>query len=71
MKSIIQLSADIECTYLPHLDVNKMIDIYDSYYSKDVQRHIIQNITMPFATQSIKISATNIALLPYYSEGVT
>lgn len=71
MKSIIQLSADIECTYLPHLDVNKMIDIYDEYYSKDVQRHIVQNITMPFITQTMKISATNVALLPYYAEGVT
>lgn len=71
MKSIIQLSADIECTYLPHLDVNKMIDIYDEYYSKDVQRHIVQSITMPFMTQTMKISATNVALLPYYSEGVT
>ena len=71
MKSIIQLSADIECTYLPHLDVNKMIDIYDEYYSKDVQRHIVQSVTMPFMTQTMKISATNVAMLPYYSEGVT
>lgn len=71
MKSIIQLSADIECVFLPHLDVNKSIDIHDDYYSKNVQRHIIQNITMPFTSQTMKISATNVALLPYYSEGVT
>ena len=36
MKSIVQLSADIEFTFLPHLDVNKVIDIYDEFYIKSV-----------------------------------
>lgn len=71
MKSIIQLSATIECTYLPHLDVNKIIDIYDEFYSKSIQKHIIQGITIPFSKSSMKISATNVAVLPYYSTGVT
>lgn len=71
MKSIVQLSADIECTFLPHLDVNKVIDIYDEFYSKSVEKHIIQSITFPFNKSSMKISATNVALLPYYSSGVT
>lgn len=68
MKSIIQMSATINCTFLPHLDVNNLIDIYDDFFSKSMERHIIQSIDVPFQGTTMTITATNIAVLPYYTE---
>lgn len=67
-KSIIALSVSIECIFLPHLDVNKIIMLInpqtDSY-----ERYIVTEITMPFGgTSNMTLGVTNTVDLPYYNE---
>lgn len=70
MFSILQLAVTFSCTFLPHLDVNKVITITDSYYKYEKQRFVIQSITLPLSYDGVmSISACNVALLPYYEGG--
>ena len=66
-KSILQQAMSFSCPLIPHLDVNKIITITDSFYGFEEQRFIIQSITMPLdASTSMQITASNISDLPYY-----
>lgn len=70
MFSILQLAVTFSCTFLPHLDVNKVITITDSYYKYEKQRFVIQSITLPLSYDGVmSISACNVASLPYYEGG--
>ena len=66
-KSILNQAITFECTMLPHLDVNKVVTITDSFYHYNQERFIIQSITIPLtSTSTMQISASNISSLPYY-----
>lgn len=66
-KSILQQAMSFDCTLLPHLDVNKVITITDSFYGWVKQRFIIQSITMSLSsTEPMRITASNVSSLPYY-----
>lgn len=68
--SIAQLAINFSCTFLPHLDVNQVISITDSYFNYDRQRFIVQSITIPLSFEGVmSISACNLSSLPYYEEG--
>lgn len=65
--SILQLAISFSCTFLPHLDVNQIINISDSYYGYNKERFIIQSITLPLSFDgTMSITACSIASLPYY-----
>lgn len=65
--SIVQLQVDFNSSWLPHLDVNRVVNITDSYYNYYQQRFIISSLNIPLSlTSQIGISASNIAQLPYY-----
>lgn len=67
MLSILQLAINFSSTFLPHLDVNKVITISDKYFNYVRQRFIIQSLTIPLSYSGLmSISACNIASLPYY-----
>lgn len=66
-KSILNQAITFESTILPHLDVNKVVTITDSFYNYNQERFIIQSITIPLSsTSTMQISASNISSLPYY-----
>lgn len=66
-KSILQQAMSFSCPLIPHLDVNEIITITDSFYGFEEQRFIVQSITMPLdASTSMQITASNISDLPYY-----
>ena len=66
-KSILNQAITFECTILPHLDVNKVITISDSFYGFNQERFIIQSIEIPLSSMStMQVSAANVSTLPYY-----
>ena len=66
-KSILQQAMSFSCPLIPHLDVNKIITITDTYYKFNQERFIIQSITMPLdASSPMQITASNVSALPYY-----
>lgn len=66
-KSIVQLMINFNCTFLPHLDVDKVITVSDKFYNYDQQRFIIQSVNIPLSANSaMSVQASNIATLPYY-----
>lgn len=68
--SILQLAINFSCTFLPHLDVNKVVSVTDKYFNYDRQRFIIQSITIPLSFDGVmSISACSLSFLPYYEEG--
>lgn len=65
--SIAQLAISFSCTFLPHLDVNKVISITDKYFNYNRQRFIIQSLTLPLSFDGImSVSACSLSSLPYY-----
>ena len=70
IKSIVQAMIGFSSSFLPHLDVNTVVGITDSYFGYVQQRFIIKSLDIPLNTKSqISVSASNIAELPYF-EGV-
>lgn len=68
--SILQTAVSFNSSMLPHLDVDMVIDITDKYYKYNMERFVIQSITMPISTsEQMNISASNIATLPYWEGG--
>jgi len=65
--SIAQQTIDFSSVLLPHLDVNKVVSISDTYYNYDKERFIIQGLNIPlYESGVIGISACRVASLPYY-----
>lgn len=66
-KSMMPLTLSFQSTFIPHLDVNKVITITDDYYNYAQQRFIIQSLTIPLTTKSlIDVECTNAAIIPYF-----
>ena len=66
-KSMIPLTLSFQSSFIPHLDVNKIITITDDYYKYFQQRFIIQSLTIPLSTKSlIDVECTNAAIIPYF-----
>lgn len=65
-RTIIQNTISITCTYIPHLDVNCVVDLTDSYFEFNGERFLIQSVEIPISINcTISISATNIKSLPF------
>lgn len=66
-KSMVPLTLSFQSSFMPHLDVNKVITITDDYYNYTQQRFIIQSLTMPLTTKSlIDVECTNTSIIPYF-----
>ena len=63
-KSLIGMQLNFNCPIIPHLDVNKTIEITDEAVGLDGNVFIIQSITIPLSAAKMSISATNINWLP-------
>lgn len=66
-KSMVPLTLSFQSSFIPHLDVNKVITITDDYYNYTQQRFIIQSLTIPLTTKSlIDVECTNTSIIPYF-----
>lgn len=66
-KSMIPLTLSFQSSFIPHLDVNKVITITDEYNNYNQQRFIIQSLTIPLTTKSlIDVECTDTAVIPYF-----
>ena len=63
-ESLRGMNISFSCPIIPHLDVNKTIGLTDEYQGIDNGTFVIQSITIPLSSNSMKISATNINWLP-------
>lgn len=63
-QSLIGMNLTFKCPIIPHLDVNKTIGITDEYQHIEAQTFVIQSITIPLASGSMEVTATNINWLP-------
>lgn len=63
-ESLRGMNISFNCPIIPHLDVNKTIGLTDEYQGIDNGTFVIQSITIPLSSNSMKISATNINWLP-------
>lgn len=65
--SIVQLSSNLQSSYMTHLDVNNCIEISDEFLGFKNDRFIIQSLNIPISTGSvIEITCSNISELPFY-----
>ena len=62
--SMLGMQLTFNCPIIPHLDVNKTIEISDRYADIANGIFVIQSITMPLSSNVMNISATNINWLP-------
>ena len=66
-KTMVPLTFSFQSSFIPHLDVNKIITITDDYYKFSQQRFVIQSLTIPLTTKSLMdINCTNTSLIPYF-----
>lgn len=65
--SIIATQHSWQCTCIPHLTVNKVVEVTNHYMGLHRERFIVQSIEIPLKpSELMSISASNIASLPYY-----
>lgn len=65
--SILQQTITFATSALPHMDVDKVINVSDSYYKYNKMRFIIQGLTIPLSFSSkMSVTACNVSSLPYY-----
>lgn len=62
--SMISMQLSFNAPIIPHLDVDKAIEITDEYMDFDHEKFIIQSITFPFNSQAMNISCTNVNWIP-------
>lgn len=62
--SMLGMQLTFNCPIIPHLDVNKTIEVSDRYADIVNGIFVIQSITMPLSSNVMNISATNINWLP-------
>ena len=58
------LNISFNCPIIPHMDVNKTIEITDSRYGLDANIFVVQSITIPLSAGEMNVVATNIDWLP-------
>lgn len=65
--SLMQLAISFSSAFIPHLDVNKVVNITDEYYGYEEQKFVIQGLTIPLSSKSqITVEATNTTNIPYF-----
>lgn len=62
--SMLGIQLSFSCPLIPHLDVNKTIDITDQWHDIANGIFVIQSLTIPLGSNAMEISATNINWLP-------
>lgn len=62
--SLLGVQLAFNCPIIPHMDVNKTIDISDSINNIANGVFVVQSITMPLNSNKMNISCTNINWLP-------
>ena len=62
--SMMGVQLSFSCPIIPHLDVNKTIEISDKYHNIEDGIFVIQSITIPLNANAMEISASNINWLP-------
>lgn len=63
-ESLKGMNVSFSCPIIPHLDVNRTIGLSDEYQNIDNGTFVIQSITIPLGSGTMKISATNVNWLP-------
>lgn len=62
--SMLGMTLNFNAPIIPHMDVNKTIDITDQYADIENGIYVVQSITIPLSSGKMQISATNINWLP-------
>ena len=62
--SMLGMTLNFNAPIIPHMDVNKTIDITDQYADIENGVYVVQSITIPLSSGKMQISATNINWLP-------
>lgn len=62
--SMLGMTLNFNAPIIPHMDVNKTIDITDQYADIENGIYVVQSITIPLSSDKMQISATNINWLP-------
>lgn len=62
--SMLGMTLNFNAPIIPHMDVNKTIDVTDQYADIENGVYVVQSITIPLSSGKMQISATNINWLP-------
>ena len=62
--SMLGMTLNFNAPIIPHMDVNKTIQISDKYADIEDGIYVVQSITIPLSSDKMQISATNINWLP-------
>lgn len=62
--SMLGMQLNFNCPIIPHLDVNKTIEVSDKYADIANGIFVVQSITIPLSSNAMNVSATNINWLP-------
>lgn len=65
--SIVQQAISFQSSFIPHLEVNNIVTLTDSYYNYNQERFVLQSVSIPLSANSLMdIEASNCANIPYY-----
>lgn len=62
--SLIGMQLDFNCPIIPHIDVNKTIEISDNAHDIANGIFVVQSVTIPLNSNAMNISCSNINWLP-------
>lgn len=62
--SMLGMTLNFNAPIIPHMDVNKTIQISDQYADIEDGIYVVQSLTIPLSSDKMQISATNINWLP-------
>lgn len=62
--SMVGMTLNFNCPIIPHMDVNKTIQITDQYADIEDGIYVVQSITIPLSGNKMQVNATNINWLP-------
>lgn len=62
--SMIGMTLNFNSPIIPHMDVNKTIDITDQYADIENGIYVVQSLTIPLSSDKMAVTATNINWLP-------
>ena len=61
---MVGMTLNFNCPIIPHMDVNKTIQITDQYADIEDGIYVVQSITIPLSGNKMQVNATNINWLP-------
>ena len=64
--SRVQQSVPLTCTFIPHLDVNTLFTLTDSFYKMEKEPFFIQSITYPIGLGTMSLQSIDLKELPTY-----